>query len=139
LLGNPFETCLAASRLILSGTMDRWPKLKVVLAHGGGFLPYQIGRLDRGWSIRPESRSCLLAPSSYLRNFYYDSLTHSSNALGFLIRLVGAERIGLGTDTPFDMGGPGLASQLSGLALEPAELRAIAFETAASMFGLAEA
>jgi aminocarboxymuconate-semialdehyde decarboxylase len=84
--------------------MDKCPTLKVVLAHGGGYVCHGIGRLDRGWQARPEAREHISKPpSTYLRRFYYDSLTHSEPALRYLIDTVGIDRVVLGTDWPADM------------------------------------
>jgi aminocarboxymuconate-semialdehyde decarboxylase len=105
LFGNPLDTGLAASRLILSGSLERHPGLDVVLVHAGGFLPYQIGRLDHGWSVREETRVRLeRRPSEYLDRFHFDTITHHDGALSWLLELVGDERVLLGTDLPYDMG-----------------------------------
>jgi aminocarboxymuconate-semialdehyde decarboxylase len=105
LYGNPADTALAAARLILSGSFDRHPGLDVVLVHAGGFLPYQIGRLDHGWSVREETKVRLeRRPSEYLDCFHFDTITHHDGALRWLLELVGDERVLLGTDLPYDMG-----------------------------------
>jgi len=104
LLGNPLDTAIGAASLIFGVVLDRFPGLRVILAHGGGFLPYQIGRLDHGYQVRPESHTCLQKPSAYLRRFYYDAITFKREALSFLIRLVGSDRVVVGSDYPFDMG-----------------------------------
>ncbi len=102
---NPAETALTASHMILSGLMEEHPKLKIQLFHGGGHLPYQIGRLDRAYEMRPEARKKISRkPSEYLKMFYFDTITHSSDALNYLINLVGAEQVMMGSDYPFDMG-----------------------------------
>jgi aminocarboxymuconate-semialdehyde decarboxylase len=108
LIGYPAETTAAAAQLIFGGVLDRFPRLLVCLAHAGGFLPYQIGRLDRGYQARPELQTVDIKqhPSSYLRRFYFDSITHSQAALEYLCRMVGPERIMLGTDYPFEIGDP---------------------------------
>lgn len=104
LIGNPLETAVAASRMILSGFLDRHPTLKVVLMHAGGYMPYQIGRLDHGYRVRDESSAHIdEPPSTYLRRFYYDTITHAPVPLKFLVELVGADRVVIGTDIPFDM------------------------------------
>lgn len=104
-VGFPFETAEAAARLILAGVFARHPALKVVLAHGGGYLPYQMGRLDHAWHRRPHLRqTCPEPPSRYLRQIYCDGLLHSEAALRFLVTMVGADHIVPGTDYPFDMG-----------------------------------
>src|SRR5262245_16226816 len=107
LVGYPFETTLAAASLILGGTLDRFPGLSVVLVHGGGFLPYHIGRFDRAHETRPEARVDGAAmPSGYLRRFHYDTLVQRPDALGYLVRTVGHDRVVLGSDHPFWMGDP---------------------------------
>jgi aminocarboxymuconate-semialdehyde decarboxylase len=104
-LGNPFDTAVAASRLILGGVLDRFPRLQVCLAHAGGALPYLIGRLDRVYRVRKEAREgARRAPTAYLRRFCYDTITHHAPALQYLIGLVGADRVALGSDYRFDMG-----------------------------------
>jgi aminocarboxymuconate-semialdehyde decarboxylase len=107
LVGYPFETTLAAGSLILGGTLDRFPPLDVVLVHGGGFLPYHVGRFDRGHAGRPEVRADGAAlPSGYLRRFHYDTLVQFPPALAFLVQTVGADRVLLGSDHPFWLGDP---------------------------------
>jgi aminocarboxymuconate-semialdehyde decarboxylase len=104
-LGNPYETALAAARLIFGGVLDRLPRLQVCLAHAGGALPYLFGRLDRVYRVRKEARGTLRrAPSAYLRRFTYDTIAHSEPALRYLIGVVGADRVALGSDYRFDMG-----------------------------------
>jgi aminocarboxymuconate-semialdehyde decarboxylase len=104
LLGNPFDTAVAAANLIFGGLLDRFPKLKVCLPHAGGALPYLIGRLNHGWKVRPECRALKKPPSSYLRRFTYDTISHAPESLRYLIELVGADRVMLGSDYCFDMG-----------------------------------
>jgi aminocarboxymuconate-semialdehyde decarboxylase len=103
-IGNPLDTCIAAARLMHSGALDRYPNLKIVLVHAGGFIPYQLGRFDHAFSVRSETRvASVRQPSSYLDRFWFDTITHSDESLRFLVDLVGPERIVLGTDLPFDM------------------------------------
>jgi aminocarboxymuconate-semialdehyde decarboxylase len=135
LQGNPWQTAVCASRLILSGALDAVPGLDLVLVHGGGHLPYQVGRLDHGHRVRPEARGCAHPPSDYLRRFHFDTLTHSTAAVRFLIDQVGSDRVVLGTDMPFDMGAGGLDEQLAGLQLSTADLQAIASGNAERLFG----
>ena len=104
LLGNPFDNTIAAANLVFSGVFDRFPKLTVCLPHGGGAFPYLVGRLDRGWKMRPECRHLKRPPSAYLRRFTYDTITHSAESLRFLIKRVGADRVMIGSDYCFDMG-----------------------------------
>jgi aminocarboxymuconate-semialdehyde decarboxylase len=104
LLGNPFDTAVAAANLIFSGLLDRFPKLQVCLPHAGGALPYLIGRLNHGWKVRQECRGLKKPPSSYLRRFTYDTISHAPESLNYLIKLVGADRVMIGSDYCFDMG-----------------------------------
>jgi aminocarboxymuconate-semialdehyde decarboxylase len=107
LVGYPFETTLAAGSLILGGTLDRFPALDLVLVHGGGFLPYHVGRFDRGHAGRPEVRADGASlPSGYLRRFHYDTLVQFPPALAYLVQTVGADRVLLGSDHPFWLGDP---------------------------------
>jgi aminocarboxymuconate-semialdehyde decarboxylase len=103
-IGNPIDTTIAASHLIFGGVLDRHPKLRFGLAHGGGALLILIGRMDHGWKVRPEAKQLPKAPSEYLDRFYYDTITHSKQIMEFVISTVGAERVLLGSDYCFDMG-----------------------------------
>lgn len=104
LLGNPFDTAVAAAHLIFGGILDRFPKLDFVLPHAGGALPFLIGRLQHGWTVRPELAHMQQGPETYLRRFYYDTIAHSDDALAYLIKAVGPDRVLLGSDYCFDMG-----------------------------------
>jgi aminocarboxymuconate-semialdehyde decarboxylase len=104
LLGNPFDTAVAAANLIFSGLLDRFPKLDICLPHAGGAFPYLIGRLNHGWKVREECRALKKPPASYLRRFTYDTISHAPEALRYLIDLVGVDRVMLGSDYCFDMG-----------------------------------
>jgi len=105
LVGNPLDTTIAAACLLFGGVLDRYPRIKFCLAHGGGFVPYQAGRWAHGWSVRPEPKVSLPhAPESSLQRFYFDSILHGKPALEFLVSSVGAGRVLLGSDYPFDMG-----------------------------------
>jgi len=102
---NPVETSLAAAHMIMTGVMETFPELKVILSHGGGTLPYQISRLERSFVQRPEARQRISEPpSTYFKRFYFDTITHSKDALAYLLNLVGADQLVLGSDYPFDMG-----------------------------------
>ena len=108
IVGNPAEETVAAAHLIYGGVLEKHPELKVCLTHGGGFLPYQIGRQDRGFEAKSGLTATHLgaAPSSFLERFYYDTVVHSGEALRFLTERVGTERVVLGSDYPFPMGDP---------------------------------
>ena len=103
-LGNPTATTSAASRLIFSGLMRDLPNLRVILVHGGGFLPYQLGRLDHGARVRPEAENLKgVSPSEFARKFYCDTITFNASALRFLVERMGPFQVVVGTDFPFDM------------------------------------
>lgn len=114
-IGQPLETTICLSKLIFGGTLDRYPRLKLLAAHGGGYLPGYIGRSDHAHGARPDAGSCARAPSDYLRQIWFDSVIHGRGQLEALIRQVGADRIVVGTDYPFDMGEYDLASLLAGI------------------------
>ena len=105
LIGNPLDTTIAAACLIFGGVLDRHPKLKICLAHGGGFVPYQGGRWVHGWKVRAEPQKSLPhSPEQALSRFVYDTIVHSDVSLDFLVKSAGAARVLLGSDYPFDMG-----------------------------------
>lgn len=134
---NPAETALTASHMILSGLLEEFPTLKVCLYHGGGHLPYQIGRLDRAWEMRPEARQRITEPpSAYLRKFYFDTVTHSAPALEYLINLVGVQQVMVGSDYPFDMGYDYPADLVRSLNLPDADQQAILQTNAMRVFNL---
>ena len=103
-IGNLVDRAVTFATFVFGGVMDNHPDLKICLAHGGGYTCFGIGRMDRGWQVRPEARVNIQEPpSAYLRKFYYDCLTHSEPALRYLIDSVGIDRILFGTDWPADM------------------------------------
>ena len=104
-IGNPLETTVAASHLIFDGVMDRYPKLKVVLPHGGGFLAHYWERMNHGWKARPDCRTVIKKkPTTYLEKFYFDTIVFDAQMLDNMVRRYGADHIVMGTDYPFDMG-----------------------------------
>ena len=104
LCGNPYDTGIAVAHLVFGGVMDRFPKLGFNLPHAGGSFPWLIGRWDHGAKVRPELRHMKQPPSSYLRRFTYDTIGHDDRINGALVKLVGADRVTLGSDYCFDMG-----------------------------------
>ena len=104
-VGNLVDRTVTFATLVFSGLMDRFPDLKICLAHGGGYTCFGLGRMDRAWEVREEAKANIPnLPSTYARRFYYDCLTHSEETLRFIIDRVGPERVLLGSDWPFDMG-----------------------------------
>jgi aminocarboxymuconate-semialdehyde decarboxylase len=106
LVGMPAESSRAICSLIFSGVLEKLPRLRIAFAHGGGAFPSTIGRIQHGFEVRPDL--CAVdndvSPKSYLNRIYLDSLTHESMMLDYLVKLMGAERIALGTDYPFPLG-----------------------------------
>jgi predicted TIM-barrel fold metal-dependent hydrolase len=132
-VGQPVETTVALSHLIFGGVLDRHPGLRLLAAHGGGYLPYYIGRSDHAWQVRPDARGCAEPPSAYLRRIWFDALVHAPSVLHNLVEVAGPERIVLGTDHPFDMGVTDPVDRLDACGF-PAEVRAaIAGGTAAAL------
>lgn len=135
-VGQPVEHAVALSHLVFSGVLDRHPGLRLIAAHGGGYLPTYLGRSDHGWQVRPESHTCAQPPSSYLRRLYFDSLVHTPDALRALVAAVGADRVLIGSDYPFDMGVPDPLDRLLAAKLDTADTAAIASGNAVAL-GLA--
>ncbi len=106
LVGMPAETSLAICSMIFGGVFEKFPKLRVAFAHGGGAFPFTLGRIQHGFDSRPDlcAVDCQTAPQDFLGRFYVDSLVHDRRALEFLIDLFGPEKICLGTDYPFPLG-----------------------------------
>jgi len=108
----PAETSLAICSMIFGGVFERFPKLRVAFAHGGGAFPFTIGRIEHAFHVRPDL--CAIdnkaTPRTYLANadrparFYVDSLVHDADALRLLMKLFGAQRVALGSDYPFPLG-----------------------------------
>jgi predicted TIM-barrel fold metal-dependent hydrolase len=135
-LGNPVETAVALSHIVFSGLLDRHPGVRIVAAHGGGYLPTYLGRSDHAWQVRPEARRCAEPPSAYLRRMWFDSLVYTPAALRHLVEAVGADRVVLGSDYPFDMGVPDPVDRLASAGLPVAEEQAIRGANALALLGL---
>jgi aminocarboxymuconate-semialdehyde decarboxylase len=101
LLGNPFESAIAAAHLIFGGVLDRFRLLQIVLPHAGGAFPWLVGRLNRGWEKREELRASCQSPLEYLRRFHYDTIGYSDSVVEYLVRVVGADRVVMGSDYCF--------------------------------------
>jgi aminocarboxymuconate-semialdehyde decarboxylase len=137
LLGNPYDTGVAAASLVFGGVMDAFPKLEVNLPHAGGTFPGLIGRLDHGTRVRPELKHMKKMPSDYLRRFSYDTIGHDDRINANLVRLVGADRVLLGTDYCFDMGLTDPVATVNRIeGLSDAERTLIKGETAARLLRL---
>lgn len=104
-IGNPLETMVATTRMIFSGLFEEHPGIKLVLLHGGGYLPFYTSRADHTWKVRPETRAAIPdhPPSYYMKQLYYDTMVFQPLYLRHLVEVVGVDRVMLGTDFPFDM------------------------------------
>ena len=139
LVGNPFETTIAAAQLVMGGTMARHPGLRVLLAHAGGAIVALRGRLRHGHAaVAAAGRALDTAPDELIGRFYFDTITHDPALLAALVEAVGAERVLLGSDYPFDMGDPDPVSTVRGAALGPEAELAVLWGNAARLLGLPE-
>jgi len=103
-IGNPLETTIALHYLIFDGVLERYPGLKILAVHGGGYLPSYCGRIDHAWGARSDSHADLPnPPSSYLKKIYFDTVVFTAHQLAQLIEVFGADHIVMGSDYPFDM------------------------------------
>ena len=145
LVGMPAETSLAICSMIFGGVFERFPKLRVAFAHGGGAFPGTIGRIEHGFHVRPDLVAIdnKTEPMKYLASgatparFYVDSLVHDAEALKLLIKLFGAERIALGSDYPFPLGEAEPGKLIENIAdLSAKEKSQLLSETAREFLGL---
>jgi aminocarboxymuconate-semialdehyde decarboxylase len=148
LVGMPAETCLAISCMTFGGVFERFPKLRVAYAHGGGSYPFTVGRMEHGFHVRPDlvATENRVNPRSYLASdgrparFYVDSLVHDADALRLLLKVVGAERVALGSDYPFPLGEAHPGELIESMEeLSPEEKRRLLAETAREFLGIADA
>lgn len=104
-VGQPLETTLALAQMIFGGTFERYPALKVCAAHGGGFLPFYLGRFEQAYRERAECRAHISRPpADYLKRVWFDTVLFRPDMIAFLVALVGHEKVMMGTDSPYDMG-----------------------------------
>jgi aminocarboxymuconate-semialdehyde decarboxylase len=137
-IGNLTDRTITFASFVFGGVMDKFPNLRICLAHGGGYTCFGIGRMDRGWQVRKEARGNInRPPSAYLSAFFYDCITHSEPALRMLIDAVGIDRVILGTDYPADMCIDWPVSWVSGLkSLTSEEKEAILYKNLEKLLGL---
>jgi aminocarboxymuconate-semialdehyde decarboxylase len=135
-VGNPMETAIAGAHMAMAGVLDRHPRLRVLLAHGGGALPVVRGRLRRAFAVRPEARARVTSsPDTALRSFYYDTVTHDHDLLADLARYAGPGQLLLGSDRPFDMGTDHPVDEVRALGLGAGE-ELVLGGTAARLLGI---
>jgi len=122
LIGNPLDTTIAAASLFFGGVMDRYPKLRIMLAHGGGFTPYQAARWEHGWKVRNEPKKNIKTqPKGIAKRFFYDTILHSDRTLEAMIGLVGSGQVLLGSDYPYDMAMLGCVAHVRSLEISDAD------------------
>jgi aminocarboxymuconate-semialdehyde decarboxylase len=133
-IGQPFEEAMAMASLMYEGVLDAFPHLKICVAHGGGYLPYYIGRLDRNHHEKPYTKiNMTRTPSEYLKCFYYDSCVYNVDILEYLVGKVGADRVILGSDFPVGEEEP-VAFINRSTHLSDADKEKIIWKNAASLF-----
>jgi aminocarboxymuconate-semialdehyde decarboxylase len=136
-VGNPLESTLAVSQLIFGGVLDAYPRLKVVVAHGGGYLPAYSGRMDHAAAARPDCCAHIKhPPTTYLRRLYFDTIVFTREQLEYLVANYGADHVMLGTDYPYDMGENDPIGFIESARLTSADRRAIMGENAARLLAI---
>ncbi|HKA46186.1 MAG TPA: amidohydrolase family protein [Burkholderiales bacterium] len=136
-IGFPLDTTLMVAHLMFSGALDELKKLRVLLAHGGGYIPYQIGRFVHGHRVRPEPKvNNVKSPREHFKRFYFDCLTHEARSTRHLINMVGADHVVIGTDNPFDMAPASAIGQIDAVpGLTAVEREWICMRTARKLLG----
>ncbi|MDR2909412.1 MAG: amidohydrolase [Oscillospiraceae bacterium] len=136
LTGAPLQTAAGLNHLLFGGVFERFPALNVLAAHGGGFFPYQLGRMMHGYKVRQEPKARgAKSPELYLKRLYFDTITHWTPSLQFLIDTFGADHVMLGTDYPYDMGDFAPADSLDRLRLTAGQRDMITHLNAQRLFG----
>ncbi len=136
-LGLPMESAITAAHLVFGGVLDRFPNLKICLSHAGGVLPFLVGRLEHGQSVRPEAQDRCRHPFSYyLKNFYVDTITFRPETLRFVLELMPPGHVFLGTDYPYDMADTDPVGSVSSAIQDEAQRSAILGGNLAAVLGL---
>lgn len=137
LIGNPLDSVVAVSSLIFGGVLEKCPDLKVCIAHGGGYFPYQFGRLEHGYMVRNEPKiNGIKPPRSYLNQLYFDSILFDSGALDYLVKFAGFDHVVMGTDYPFDMGETRPVNLIESMECSLEKQKYILGENAAKLLGI---
>lgn len=137
-IGNPLDTTMALHHLIFDGVLERYPDLKIIASHGGGYLPSYSGRIDHAWGARSDAHGMLPKPPSYyLKKIYLDTIVFTPEQLEALVKLFGVEKIMLGTDYPYDMGEYDPIGHIASVtSFSDTDRAAIAGGNAKALFGL---
>ncbi len=137
-VAQPLEELIAFNHLVFGGVFERFPSLKVYIPHGGGFAPSYIGRFDHTWKVRPEVRALSPEPPShYLKRLVVDTCVFRPDDTARLVAFMGADRVMLGSDYPFDMGDTDPVGTLDAAGLTAAERATVTSGTAKAFFNLA--
>jgi aminocarboxymuconate-semialdehyde decarboxylase len=138
LIGNPLDTTIAAAALVFGGVIERYPRIKFLMVHGGGFVPYQAGRFSHGWQVRAEPRARLKTPpQASLDKLLFDTIVHGRPALEFLVSSCTAARVLLGSDYPFDMGTLECVRQVEALSISETDKATVLGGAAMTLLALA--
>lgn len=136
IVGNPLETALAMTRLVVSGVLDRLPRLRIGFAHGGGAFAQVLGRLDKGFTVRAEMRRDIdRPPSEHARRLFVDALTFDAESLRLAASKFGGDRLMLGSDYPFGLGDDDPAAAVEAAGLPPEVARAACDDNVWSFLG----
>ena len=138
LVGMPAETTLAICSMIFGGVFDKFPKLKVMFAHGGGAFPFTVGRISHGWHVRPDlcDVNKISDPRSYFGKFWIDGITHDAFALKYILETIGPDRIAYGTDYPFPLGDLEHGKFIEEMDLDPTVIKKIFESNVLNWLGL---
>jgi aminocarboxymuconate-semialdehyde decarboxylase len=136
LIGNPLDSTIAAACLVFAGVIERYPAIRFLFVHGGGFVPWQMGRFSHGWHVRPEPQTRLKQPpDASIDRLYFDTILHAKPQLECLVELAGSDRVVLGSDYPFDMGTFECARQVRALSISEADKTKILNGTPLALIG----
>jgi aminocarboxymuconate-semialdehyde decarboxylase len=137
LIGNPLDSTIAVASLVFGGVVERYPNIKWFFVHGGGMAPWQAGRFAHGWQVRPEPKVNLKdhGPEKSLATLYYDTILHAQPQLQALVSIIGASRIVLGSDYPYDMGTLECARQVKALNIPDADKQKILTDIPLKLLG----
>jgi aminocarboxymuconate-semialdehyde decarboxylase len=139
LIGNPLDSTIAAASLVFGGVVTRYPNIKFLFVHGGGFVPYQFGRFCHGWQVRPEPKAQLKEPpDAALERLWFDTILHAKAPLEYLVASAGASRVVLGSDYPFDMGTLDCVRQVRALSVPQADKETILSSGPLTLVGVRE-
>ncbi|RJQ48677.1 MAG: hypothetical protein C4530_24435 [Desulfobacteraceae bacterium] len=136
-LSLPLESAIFAGQMVFGGVLDRNPNLKICLSHAGGVLPFLLGRLEHGQSVRPEAgESCRHPFSHYLKNFYVDTITFRQETLRFVLEMMPEGHVFAGTDYPYDMADPDPVGSVNRAAAEETVRESILCESLSRVLGI---